>query len=74
MTLIAVEQAADRDLPQLRLTPGLMQPRLITRSAGGRAHVAIVAGGAALLGGDAVSIRIRVGPGCSLLIEDIGGT
>lgn len=74
MTLIAVEQVAGRDLPQLRLTPGLMQPRLVSRAAGGRAHVAIVAGGAALLGGDAVSIGIRVGPGCSLLVEDVGGT
>lgn len=74
MTLIAVEQVAGRDLPQLRLTPGLMQPRLVSRAAGGRAHVAIVAGGAALLGGDTVSLGIRVGTGCSLLIEDVGGT
>lgn len=74
MTHIAVEQVAGRELPQLRLAPGLMQPRLVFRAPGGRAHVAIVAGGAALLGGDAVSIVVRVGPGCSLLIEDVGGT
>ncbi|MBE8146909.1 urease accessory protein UreD [Brevibacterium casei] len=30
--------------------------------------------GAALLGGDAVSIGIRVGPGRGLLVEDVGGT
>ena len=74
MTHIAVDLVAGRELPQVRLTPGLMQPRLISRAAGGRAHVAIVAGGAALLGGDAVTIGIRVGQGCRLVIEDVGGT
>lgn len=38
------------------------------------ARVALVAGGALLLGGDEVSIDITVGEGCTLELEDIGGT
>ncbi|WP_230745958.1 urease accessory protein UreD [Brevibacterium sp. CCUG 69071] len=45
----------------------------MSRSAGS-AHIALVAGGATLLGGDAVSIKVEVGAGCTLRIEDIGGT
>jgi len=36
--------------------------------------VAIGAGGALLLGGDAVQLDVRVASGCSLTIEDVGGT
>ncbi|WP_181272639.1 urease accessory protein UreD [Brevibacterium oceani] len=73
MTTIAVAEAAPGGPPKVRLTPGLLQPRLVTRKAR-FAHVALVAGGATLLGGDSVSIRVEVGAGCTLRIEDIGGT
>lgn len=73
MTTIAVSGAAPGGPPKVRLTPGLLQPRLVTRRAG-FAHVALVAGGATLLGGDSVSIRVKVGAECTLRIEDIGGT
>ncbi len=73
MTTIAVSEAAPGGPPKVRLTPGLLQPRLVTRRAG-FAHVALVAGGATLLGGDSVSIRVEVGAECALRIEDIGGT
>ncbi|GAA3849624.1 urease accessory protein UreD [Brevibacterium casei] len=36
--------------------------------------MALVAGGAVLLGGDTVSIEVRVGTGCTLVVEDVGGT
>lgn len=74
MTIISVEQVAGRDRPKVRLSPGLLQPRLVSRRAGGHAHVALVAGGAVLLGGDTVSIEVRVGTGCTLVVEDVGGT
>lgn len=73
MTTIAVTEAAPGGRLKVRLAPGLLQPRLVTRTAG-FAHVALVAGGATLLGGDSVSIRVEVGAGCTLRIEDIGGT
>lgn len=73
MTSIAVAEAAPGGPPKVRLAPGLLQPRLVSRTAG-FAQVALVAGGATLLGGDSVSIRVEVGAGCTLRIEDIGGT
>ncbi|MGA1828370.1 urease accessory protein UreD, partial [Microbacterium sp.] len=39
-----------------------------------RAHIAVAAAGMVLLGGDDVQIEIDVGPGCTLEIEDVGGT
>lgn len=73
MTTIAVAEASTGRPPKVRLTAGLLQPRLVSRTAG-FAHVALVAGGATLLGGDAVTIKVDVGAGCTLRIEDIGGT
>lgn len=73
MTTIAVAESAVGRPPMVRLTASLLQPRLVSRSAG-FAHIALVAGGVTLLGGDAVSIRVEVGAGCTLRIEDIGGT
>lgn len=71
MTRIALEQA---DGPvRLRLVPGLLQPRLVSRTRTG-ARVALVAAGATLLGGDEVSVDVHVGAGCTLEIEDVGGT
>jgi urease accessory protein len=57
----------------LRLVPGLLQPRTISRGMH-RAHVALVAGGAMLLGGDHVHVEIEVGDDCALEIQDVGGT
>ncbi|MFE5775360.1 urease accessory protein UreD [Brachybacterium sp. NPDC056505] len=58
---------------RLRLVPGLLQPRTVGR--GDRwAHVALVAGGAMLLGGDHVRVEVEVEDGCVLEIEDVGGT
>lgn len=57
----------------LRLAPGLLQPRTISRGVR-RAHVALVAGGAMLLGGDHVHVEIEVEDGCALEIQDVGGT
>ncbi|MGO2941704.1 MAG: urease accessory protein UreD [Brevibacterium aurantiacum] len=73
MTVIWVEASAGGGVPKIRLHAGLLQPRLVSRSTG-FAHIALVAGGATLLGGDSVSISVRVGPGCTVRIEDIGGT
>lgn len=73
MTTIAVAEASAGRPPKVRLTAGLLQPRLVSRSER-FAHIALVAGGATLLGGDSVSIRVDVGVGCTLRIEDIGGT
>ena len=73
MTAISIEASTGGGLPKIRLRAGLLQPRLVSRSAG-FAHIALVAGGATLLGGDSVSISVRVGAGCTVRIEDIGGT
>lgn len=48
-------------------------PRVIEQGVS-LARVALVAGGALLLGGDTVHINITVGKDCTLELEDIGGT
>jgi urease accessory protein len=55
------------------LVTGALAPRLIDRDATS-ATVALAAAQMLLLDGDAVRIEIDVGDGCSLEIEDIGGT
>jgi urease accessory protein len=70
-TRIAV--AAGEPRARVELTVGALAPRLISRDAV-RAHVAVAAAGMVLLGGDDVHIVIDVGPGCTLAIEDVGGT
>ncbi|MCU1527019.1 MAG: urease accessory protein [Frondihabitans sp.] len=61
--------------PRARVTtvPGVVVARIVEREKAS-ATVALVAGGAVLLGGDDIVIRITVGDGCSLRLDDIGGT
>jgi urease accessory protein len=70
-TRIAVTSGEPR--AHVELAVGALAPRLISRDAA-RAHVAVTAAGMTLLGGDNVHVRIDVGPGCTLEIEDVGGT
>ena len=58
---------------RVELVTGALAPRLIDRDAGS-ARVALTAAQMLLLDGDAVRIEIDVGPGCTLDMEDIGGT
>lgn len=55
------------------LGAGVVVPRLVERGPA-TARIALVAGGALLLGGDEVHIRITVGDGCRLDLEEVGGT
>jgi len=70
-TLIEIGPAEPR--AAVRLVTAQLAPRLVSRTAT-TAHVALVAAGALLLPGDEVSIRVRVGAGCSLSLSEIGGT
>jgi urease accessory protein len=70
-TRIAVTAGDPR--AHVELAVGALAPRLISRDAV-RAHIAVAAAGMVLLGGDDVQIEIDVGPGCTLEIEDVGGT
>ncbi|MFC7375442.1 urease accessory protein UreD [Brachybacterium sp. GCM10030268] len=72
MTRICIEPSGGGAV-RLDLEAGLLQPRLVTRGQNS-AHVALVAGGAMLLGGDHVTVDVHVGAGCALEIEDVGGT
>lgn len=72
MTRIAVSSAGDGPV-RVTTTPGLLQARTVSRGPD-RAHVALVAGGAMLVGGDRLSVEIEVGEGCVLDLEDVGGT
>ncbi len=58
---------------RLDFRAGSIVPRVIEQGISS-ARVALVAGGALLLGGDAVRINVVVGKGCTLALEDIGGT
>ncbi|WP_158280903.1 urease accessory protein UreD [Promicromonospora sp. AC04] len=58
---------------RVRTSDGLLAARLVARD-GTRAEVALVAGGAMLLGGDHVIVSVRVDPGCALTLTDVGGT
>ncbi|MBF9334893.1 urease accessory protein UreD [Microbacterium lacticum] len=68
MTVTAGEPRA-----HVQLSVGALAPRLISRDAT-RAHVAVAAAGMVLLGGDHVQVEVDVGPGCTLEIQDVGGT
>jgi len=70
-TRIAVTAGEPR--AHVELAVGALAPRLISRDAV-RAHIAVTAAGMVLLGGDHVHVEIDVGPGCTLEIEDVGGT
>lgn len=69
-TIVAVERGATR--APLRLEGRRLVPRLVARDERS-AHVALVAGEALLLPGDEVHVRVRVGAGCTLVLEDVGG-
>jgi len=79
---LAVRPGSGRAL--IAVAPGARRARVGLRGAGivpwlvsrgpAAASVAIGAGGALLLGGDAVRLDVSVAAGCTLLIEDVGGT
>lgn len=70
-TRIAVTAGEPR--VHVELAVGALAPRLISRDAT-HAHIAVAAAGMVLLGGDHLHIEIDVGAGCTLEIEDVGGT
>lgn len=70
-TRVAVRPGVDA--ASVDLVAGLVVPRLISRTASS-ATVALVAGGALLLGGDRVALDVDVAPGCALELTDVGGT
>ncbi|MFT4087108.1 MAG: urease accessory protein UreD [Gordonia sp. (in: high G+C Gram-positive bacteria)] len=73
-TVVDVERADGR--ARLTMSAGagtVLIPRLLGRTADS-VHVALVAGGAMLLGGDRLDVRISVGAGCRLELSEIGGT
>jgi len=72
VTATVVEITARGEATSCVLEGELIVPRLIRRR-GRSVHVALVAGRAMLMPGDRVDLRIRVGDGCSLRLEDIGG-
>ena len=51
----------------------VLVPRLLDRTAAS-ARVALVAGGAMLLGGDHLGVSVTVGDGCALELIEVGGT
>jgi urease accessory protein len=74
ITRVAVERPARFGAPvRVRTSDGLLAARLVSRDAT-RAEVALVAGGALLLGGDHMVVRVEVDPGCALTLTDVGGT
>jgi urease accessory protein len=74
VTRVAVERPTGFGAPvRVRTSDGLLAARLISRD-GAHAEVALVAGGAMLLGGDHVVVSVQVDPGCALTLTDVGGT
>jgi urease accessory protein len=74
VTQVAVERPTGFGAPvRVRTSDGLLAARVVSRD-GVHAEVALVAGGAMLLGGDAVVIAVQVAPGCALTLTDVGGT
>lgn len=70
-TRITVDAGGSR--ARVTLDAGTIVPRLIERGPRS-ARIALVAGGAVLLGGDRIDIVIAVAAGCTLDLDDIGGT
>ncbi|WP_457101642.1 urease accessory protein UreD [Microbacterium sp. P5_E9] len=73
MSSTRIKVTAGEPRAHVELAVGALAPRLISRDAV-RAHIAVTAAGMVLLGGDHVHVEIEVGPGCTLEIEDVGGT
>jgi urease accessory protein len=74
VTRVAVERPTGFGAPvRVRTSDGLFAARIVSRD-GTRAEVALVAGGAMLLGGDHVVVSVRVDAGCALTLTDVGGT
>lgn len=74
VTRVAVERPTGFGAPvRVRTSDGLLAARIVSRD-GTRAEVALVAGGAMLLGGDHVVVSVRVDAGCALTLTDVGGT
>jgi urease accessory protein len=74
VTRVAVGHPTGFGAPvRVRTSDGLLAARLISRD-GDHAEVALVAGGAMLLGGDHVVVSVQVDPGCALTLTDVGGT
>ncbi|MFT3717006.1 MAG: urease accessory protein UreD [Gordonia sp. (in: high G+C Gram-positive bacteria)] len=73
-TVVEIERAAPRARVTMSAGAGtVLVPRLLDRTET-TAHLALVAGGAMLLGGDRLDVRIRVGDGCTLELTEVGGT
>lgn len=68
---IGIERAGET--AQVLLRGGMLAPRLLGAERAS-ARVGIIAGEALLLAGDTVETEVRVGEGCTLELEDIGGT
>lgn len=70
-TLIAVDK--DRDRHRVSLSTGLLRPQLV-HGRPGWCRIGLVATTALLLGGDAVEVEARLGPGAHLDLFDVAGT
>lgn len=74
VTRVAVGRPTAFGAPvHVRTSDGLLAARIVARD-GAHAEVALVAGGAMLLGGDHVVVSVRVEAGCALTLTDVGGT
>lgn len=73
MSSTRIEVSSGVERARVVLGAGAVVPRLVERGPSS-ARIALVAGGALLLGGDEVSIEVDVGDGCTLDLEEIGGT
>ncbi|AYF99420.1 urease accessory protein [Protaetiibacter intestinalis] len=58
---------------RVELAVGMLAPRVVARGPRS-AHVAVAAAQMLLLDGDALTVEVEVGPGCTLEVEDVGGT
>lgn len=74
LTVVDVEPGSVPGAPvRVRTRDGLLAARTVARGVV-HAEVALVATGAVLLGGDHVTVQVRVADGCALTLTDVGGT
>jgi urease accessory protein len=73
LTEVVVSPGSRNAHPTLSLRSGVLAPRLLTTSSG-VARVALVSTTAMLLGGDTMDLRIHVGAGQRLELEDVAAT